>query len=144
VGAVRAALLLRFHHLTAVRVSGSAVVGPVVEVDGDIDGFLRDERVDLATDRQGQGSLGPPKSEMAEQPSRGAIGMSPSALGTGAMDGGAEHGGAEEEVRGVAHRGRVDGPAKGVFQEREQPREGLGADLAIGERSGPPSSAAGR
>ncbi len=139
VGPVGAPLLLRLHHLTAVRVGGLTVVRAIVEVDGDIDRLLRNGGPDLAADRQGERALGLSEGEMAEEPSSRPIRMPPTALGSGAMDGGSEDRRSQEKVRRVADRRRREGSGEGVLQEGKQPRERLGTDLPVRERAGPPS-----
>ena len=138
------ALLLGLHHLAASRVLGSAVVRSVVEVDGDIDGLLRDVGTDLPTEAEGEGPLRSTEAEVSEEPAGGAVGVPPSALGSGAMDGGAEHGGAEEEVGGVTDGGGAERSMEGALQERQQPDEGRGADLAVGEGPRSPTGPAER
>ena len=90
VGAVRAALLLRLHHLPAVRVGGPTVVRAIVEVDRHVHRLSRDERTDLSADREGERALGLTEDEMAEEPTSGPVGVAPTALGTSTVDGGAE------------------------------------------------------
>jgi hypothetical protein len=143
-GAVGAALLLCLHHLTSARVGRLAVVRPIVEVDRDIDGFLRNEGTDLAADREREGALGPAEHEMAEEPSGGAVRVSSAALGPGAVDRGTKDGRPEEQIAGVTYHSGAEGPARRGPQERKEPGEGFRTDLPIRQGAGPPSRAVGR
>ena len=144
VGPMGAPLLLRFHDLAATCVLGSTIVRSVVEVDGDIDGVLRDMVADLFAQGEREGASGPPKAEMSEEPAGGAVGAPPSALGTGPMDGGAKDRRPQQEVGRVADRGGAEGPAQGALQEREEPEEGGRADLSVREGPRPPTRPARR
>src|SRR5579871_2311546 len=144
VGAVSAPFLLGLHHLASTGVLGLTVVRSVVEVDGDIDGLLRDVGADLSTEAEGDGPLRSTEAEVSEEPSGGAVGVSPTALGSGAMDGGAEHAGAEKEIGGVTDGGGTERSTEGALQERKQPDEGRGANLAVGEGPRPPAGPAER
>ncbi len=116
-GAMGAALLLRPDILTALRVLGLSVVRSVGEVDGDIDGFLRDEGADLTAEAQRHCTLGRPEAEVAEEPPRGPVGTSPAALSPGAVDGGALGGGSEQQIGGVAEGGGSEAAGEGALQE---------------------------
>ncbi len=144
VGPVSAPLLLGLDHLASVRVLGLAVVGSVREVDGDIDGFLRNVGPDLTTEGERERPLGVSEAEMTEQPPSGSVGVATSALGPSAMDRTSEGGGAEEEVGRIVEGGGPKGPAEGALQEGEEPRQGGGTYLTIGEGPRPPSGPAER
>jgi hypothetical protein len=117
VSAMGAALLLRPDVLAAFRVEGLAVVRPIGEVDGDIDGFLGHEGADLSAERHRDGALGPSKDEVAEEPTSSAVGMPLAALGPGSVDRGALGGRSKEEVPGVPQGGGPEATGEGTLQE---------------------------
>jgi hypothetical protein len=136
VGAMGAALFLGPDVLMALRIERPSVVRPVVEVDGDIDGFSREEGGDLATDGQGHRALGLSERKVAEEPSGGSIRASLSALGSRSVDGGAPGGRSEEEIAGVSEGGGAEGAGEGALQERKEPGEGDGTHPTVGQPSG--------
>jgi hypothetical protein len=144
VSPVSATLLLRSNVLAALRVEGSAVVGSIGEVDGDVDRRFRDAATDLASETEGDGLLDPAELEVTEEPSGGPIGVPTSVLGAGPMDRGAEDGGPEKEVSRVTESGRAEGPSEGASQEGGQPEQSRGTDPAVGEGAGSPSGPVGR
>jgi hypothetical protein len=112
-----AALLLRPNVLAAFRVEGSAVVGSVGEVDGDIDGFPRDEGTDLTAKGEREGAPGPPERQMTEEPPGGAVGMAPTALGASPVNRGTKGRRPKQEIRGIAKRGGSKGPDESAREE---------------------------
>ena len=118
-GPMGAALLLRADVLAALRVERSAVVRSIGEVDGDIDGFLRNEGADLTAKGEREGALGSPELQMAEEPPGCTVRMAPSTLGSGSMNGGAKDRRPEEKVSGVPEGGGAEGPNQGALQERK-------------------------
>lgn len=143
-GPVGASLLLRSEVLAALGVERSTVVWSIGEVDGHIDGFLRNEGPDLTAETERESALHPPELEMGEEPSGRAVGVSSTALSPGAVDGGPKDGRPEQQIGGVPHHGRAESPADGALQEREQPGQGRRADLPIRQGPRPPSRTVGR
>lgn len=123
VGAVSALLLLGLDHLTSTRILGLAVVGTVREVDGDIDGFVGDERSDLMTEGERQGALGIPEEEIAEEPAGGAVGVSAWAQSAGPVNRAAKDRRPEEQICGIVEGRGAERSREGVLQEREEPPE---------------------
>ena len=132
-GPIGALYLLRLDHLLALRVPGLAVVRSVVIVNGDVRGRGREEGSDLATEGEGDGTLGLPESEVLEDPSSRSIGAAATALGASGVDGGARGGRPKEEVGAVAEGGAAEGSGEGALQEGVEPDQRGRADLSVRE-----------
>ena len=132
-GPMGALYLLRLDHLLALRVPGLAVVRSVVIVNGDVRGRGREEGADLATEGEGDGTLGLPESEVLEDPSSRPIGAAATALGASGVDGGARGGRPKEEVGAVAEGGAAEGSGEGALQEGVEPDQRGRADLSVRE-----------
>ena len=138
-GAMGAALLLGRHHLAVSRALGSAVVRAVVEVDGAIHRLGRKVPPILPSEAAGDGLLDPAEREVPDEPSRGAVGVPPTALGSSARDRRAKDGGSEQQVGGIGEGqgGTIGGERssgwKGARQaRRDGPYDHRGSAAAIG------------
>ena len=144
VGAMGAPLLLGLHHLAASRVLGSAVVRSVVEADGDIHRLRRRVPPDLPSEAEGDGLLDPAELAVLEEPSSGAVGVSPTALGSSAMDRGARNGGSEQQVGGIVEGRGPERSAESALREGEEPGQRGVTNLTIAEDPRSPSGSVGR
>lgn len=92
-----------------------------------------EEGSDLATEGEGDGTLGLPESEGLEDPSSRPIGAAATALGASGVDGGARGGRPKEEVGAVAEGGAAEGSGEGALQEVVEPDQRGRADLSVRE-----------
>ena len=113
VGAVGAPGLLRLNELRVLGVDRLAVVGDVVEVDGDIHGTLRDAGSGEFPKRPGECALRKPEVESREEAPGVSIRGPPATAGTGVGDGGMFRGRSEDQVGQVSASSRGEGMGQG-------------------------------
>ena len=140
IGAMGAPLLPRLDELGVLRFDGRPVVGELGEVDRDVDGMRGDEGTHLLTKSEGERPLGLSSTEMLED----SLGTS---LGRATLR--ASPGSSDRIVLGSGSREQVPDPTKNLprellletdRQEGEEPGQGSGSHLPVGEQARSPSS----